>query len=215
MDSILKWLNKNGYEYTWNFKLGTRAPDLIAFKESEVLTFAFAKSTNNLPEVIGQCISYLDKVNASYIIFPIQDAKISDSDLKLLRKHGIGLIRVNKEIKTLVDAKFREKDVYVLLAQLREKSFTQITSSPNKAEETKKKILTLLEEHPEGLPILDIAKFSDLHRHTITKYVYELIGENKIYQRNLGPVKLHYLASRLIQPVREKQVLEKLKRQIR
>jgi hypothetical protein len=215
MDSILKWLNKNGYEYTWNFKLGARAPDLIVFKESEVLAFVFVKSTNNLSEIIRQCISYLDKVNASYIVFQIQEAKISDSNLKSLREHGIGLIGVNKEIKALVDAEFHEKDIDVLLTQLKEKSFTQITGSPNKSEETKKKILSVLEQHPEGLPILDIAKFSDLHRHTITKYVYELIDENKIYQRNLGPVKLHYLATRLIQPVKEKLILKKLKRQIK
>jgi hypothetical protein len=168
-----------------------------------------------LPEIIDQCLSYLDKVNVSYIVFPIQDEKIPDSVLKLLRKHGIGLIGINKEIKTLVGAKFRENDMDALLLQLREKSFTQIISAPNKIEETKKKILAILEEHPEGIPILDIAKLIHLHRHTITKYVYELIDENKIYQRNLGPVKLHYLATRLIQPVKEKVILEKLKRQIR
>jgi hypothetical protein len=56
------------------------------------------------------------------------------------------------------------------------------------------KIITkLLKEHPEGLSISEIAKLSCSHRHTITKYVYKLIGAEVIHQRAVGAAKLCYL----------------------
>ena len=54
-------------------------------------------------------------------------------------------------------------------------------------------ILQVLREHPEGLTTVDIAKLLGSHRHTITKYIYQLNGEGKIYQRKVGPAKLCYL----------------------
>jgi len=78
-----------------------------------------------------------------------------------------------------------------------------------------KRKLLILEEHPEGLSISEIAKLARFNRHTIAKYIHELIGAEKIYQRDLGTIKLHYLPSKFIQPVKEKEILEKLKRQIR
>ena len=59
--------------------------------------------------------------------------------------------------------------------------------------EIAEKIVKLLHEHPEGLTTVDIAKFLGSHRHTITKYIYLLIGEGKIYQREVGPAKICYL----------------------
>jgi len=219
VDSILKWLSKNGYEYTWNFKLGFKTPDLIAFKDTETIAFEFKKWARNLSDAVGQCLFYLEKVNTAYVVLPISEvSKIDGSYLKLLHRHGIGLIAVNKKIKVLIPAKFHDKDIALILDRLREKSFTRISSvlpNKNQSEETKKKILLFLEEHPEGLSISEIANLSHFHRHTITKYIHELIGEEKIHQRDLGTVKLHYLKSKLIQPVKEKEILEKLKRQIR
>ena len=59
--------------------------------------------------------------------------------------------------------------------------------------DVKKKILDVLKKHPEGLTFLDIAKFVGLHRHTVTKYIYELTGEKKIIQRKVGPATLCYI----------------------
>lgn len=54
-------------------------------------------------------------------------------------------------------------------------------------------IIEALRNHPEGLTLRDIAEIVGHHRHTITKYVYELIGARVIYQREVGAAKLCYL----------------------
>jgi len=78
----------------------------------------------------------------------------------------------------------------------------------------KDKIKKVLTEHPEGLSILEIARLIKAHRHTTTKYVHELIGAGILYQREVGPAKLCYLSSRFVEPVREKEILEKLKKRL-
>jgi len=62
----------------------------------------------------------------------------------------------------------------------------------NRVEE---KIIKILREHPEGLPILEIAKLVGVHRHTITKYIYHLARTGAVYQRNVAAAKLCYLSS--------------------
>jgi predicted transcriptional regulator len=57
----------------------------------------------------------------------------------------------------------------------------------------KERIIEILRNHPEGLTIIEISKLLDSHRHTITKYIYQLIGEGLIYQRKIGTAKLCYL----------------------
>ena len=54
-------------------------------------------------------------------------------------------------------------------------------------------IVGVLRQHPEGLTIKDIAELTGSHRHTITKYVYELTGAQVILQRDVGAAKLCYL----------------------
>lgn len=76
----------------------------------------------------------------------------------------------------------------------------------------KEKIEEALSKHTEGLSIAEISRLVGGHRHTVTKYIHELIGAGIIYQRDLGTVKLHYLASKL--PEKEKLILEKLQRKL-
>jgi predicted transcriptional regulator len=57
----------------------------------------------------------------------------------------------------------------------------------------KEKITKILEEHPEGLHILGISRLVGAHRHTVTKYIHELMGAGVINQREVGTVKLCYL----------------------
>jgi len=78
----------------------------------------------------------------------------------------------------------------------------------------KDRIKKVLFEHPEGLPILEIARLVGMHRHTVTKYVFQLIGSGEIYQREVGTARLCYLSSRFIEPVKEKEILEKLKKRL-
>jgi len=56
-------------------------------------------------------------------------------------------------------------------------------------------IIETLRKHPEGLTLKDISDLVGHHRHTITKYVYELIGAQVIIQRDIGAAKLCYLKS--------------------
>ncbi|MBN2202936.1 MAG: hypothetical protein JW700_02020, partial [Candidatus Aenigmarchaeota archaeon] len=55
------------------------------------------------------------------------------------------------------------------------------------------RIVDILRSHPEGLTILDISKKAGMSRHAITKYIYHLLGEKKISQREIGTAKLCYL----------------------
>ncbi|MDI6826512.1 MAG: helix-turn-helix domain-containing protein [Candidatus Aenigmarchaeota archaeon] len=59
-------------------------------------------------------------------------------------------------------------------------------------EDIKKRIIKVLKKYEDGLTISEIAKLLGVHRHTITKYVYELTGSKKIRQRRVGPAKLCY-----------------------
>jgi predicted transcriptional regulator len=77
----------------------------------------------------------------------------------------------------------------------------------------KQKIVNILDEHSEGLSILEISELVGHHRHTVTKYIHELIGAGIIFQRDMGTVKLHYLASRF--PEKERQLLEKLTKRVK
>ena len=57
----------------------------------------------------------------------------------------------------------------------------------------KERIIDVLKKHPEGLTMIEISKLIGSLRHTITKYIYQLIGEGLIYQREIGTAKLCYL----------------------
>lgn len=79
----------------------------------------------------------------------------------------------------------------------------------------KKMIVEALRKHPEGLTLNRIAKLTKMSRLTATKYVHELIGEGRIYQRKVGMAKLCYLKERFIQKVKQEEVLEKLKKKLK
>lgn len=69
-----------------------------------------------------------------------------------------------------------------------------------------------LKEHPEGLTMLRIAELAGVHRHTVTKYVYMMVGSGEIYQRELGPAKLCYLKEVFDHP---RGVLERMERSLK
>ena len=76
------------------------------------------------------------------------------------------------------------------------------------------RIVKTLREHPEGLPILEIAESVGMNRHTITKYVYALMATDIIYHREIGPAKLCYLRVNFVETTKGKEVLEKLKKRL-
>ena len=60
----------------------------------------------------------------------------------------------------------------------------------------REKIIKILKKHPEGLTTVDIAKEIGMTRHSVTKYIYQLLGEGLIFQREIGTAKLCYLKGR-------------------
>jgi len=78
-------------------------------------------------------------------------------------------------------------------------------------ESLKKKIVEILEQHPEGLTIQDLSEILKVHRQTVTKYVLVLEAIDVIYRRRIGAVTLHYIKEKFVQAVKEKEILEKLK----
>lgn len=76
----------------------------------------------------------------------------------------------------------------------------------------KKMIMEILEKHPEGLTLQKVASLTNMNRLTATKYVHELLGEDRIYQRKVGIAKLCYLKDRYLKLLKEDEILEKLKR---
>ncbi len=76
----------------------------------------------------------------------------------------------------------------------------------------KKLIIETLKKHPEGLTLQKISNLTKMSRLTATKYVHELMGEGKVYQRSVGMAKLCYLKERFVRLVKQEEVIEKLKK---
>jgi len=62
-----------------------------------------------------------------------------------------------------------------------------------KGRDIRNELIEILKEHPEGLTIVEIEKILKVSKHTAAKYIYQLIGEGLIYQREVGTAKLCYL----------------------
>ena len=74
----------------------------------------------------------------------------------------------------------------------------------------KEEIIKVLDKHPEGLTFSGIARMLNVHRHTLTKYIYEMKGAGVVFVRDLGTLKLCYLKKRLPAEVREKELRKKI-----
>jgi len=214
--NILEWLKERGYQYTWNFRIGNKTLDLIAFNDDEIVVFEFKRFATELSSALGQRLFYRKKANKYFIVLKFEEAeRIPHSSLELLKKHGVGLIGVNENVKIIIDSKISRFIDKRLLKKLKSKSIdsTAVIAKVS-GEEIKQKIIDLLKEHPEGLPILGIAKIIGIHRHTITKYIYHLISNGTVHQRKVAAAKLCYLSSKFIEPVKEKEILEKLRKEL-
>ena len=59
-------------------------------------------------------------------------------------------------------------------------------------DELRQRILKLIDQHPEGLSIQDIADRLESHRHTVSKHLSYLEGAGEITVRRIGNVSLIY-----------------------
>lgn len=181
--TIFDWLKDEGYDYTWNVKIGKGKPDIVAFNSTEIVAIEFKK--NGIKSAIDSCRGYLKEANRAYIV---SKSHVSAQSVK---KYGIGLIEENDKTKLVVEAKhfpIDRKKLDRLIKTLGKKSLLG-----NSVNNFKGRIVELLRQNPDGLTILGIAKALNMHRHTASKYVSELIKEKKIVQRTVGPAKLCYL----------------------
>jgi len=190
--NLINWLKKENFEYFNNFALGGKFPDMIAVKENKITAFEVKSHANEIPTAMGQCLFYLNNSNKVYIVLPEKEKKlISSLAIETLRENGIGLIIVNKNVNVLIEAKEFKKDNLSIIREIKNKK------KPEKKIKMKidvrKRIIENLKDHPEGLTTVDISKYIGMSRHSITKYVYQLLGEGSIYQRKIGTAKLCYL----------------------
>jgi len=79
----------------------------------------------------------------------------------------------------------------------------------------KNKIIKVLKKHPDGLTLMEISRLSGMSRLTATKYIHELLGAGMIYQRKIGIAKLCYLKEKFIRTIKQEEVIEKLKKELK
>jgi len=63
----------------------------------------------------------------------------------------------------------------------------------NPKKDAKKLIINALRKHPEGLMLTEIAKITGMHRFTVTKYVHELMGRGRVFQKEAAAARICYL----------------------
>ena len=76
-------------------------------------------------------------------------------------------------------------------------------------------IIEVLKKHPEGLTLQKLSTLTEMSRLTATKYIHELMGEGKIYQREVGMAKLCYLKERFAQLVKQEEVIKQLQKKLK
>lgn len=81
--------------------------------------------------------------------------------------------------------------------------------------DAKQIILEVIRKSTEGLTIQQISDSAEMSRITATKYIHELLGEGRIYEKNIGAYRLFFLKERFLSPVSEAEILEKLRKKLR
>ena len=76
-------------------------------------------------------------------------------------------------------------------------------------------IVKILRDHPEGLTIQAVSKLGKMSRITATIYLHELLGEKSIIERKVGAYRMFFLKEKYLDPVRKKEVIDKIKKAIK
>lgn len=188
---LFEWLTARNYECFYNFPLGDKFPDMIAIKGKELIAFELKSHAKEITTAMGQCLFYLNDANKVYIVIPAKEKNLlSSSVIETLKENGIGLMLNNGSIKILVEAKEFYKNCTSIIEEVRKK---RPNAEKAKRKDVKKLIEETLKEHPEGLTTTEIAKYIDMTRQAVIKYIYQLLGEGTIFQREMGTAKVCYL----------------------
>jgi len=83
------------------------------------------------------------------------------------------------------------------------------------AKSKKESIIDILRNHPEGLTIQNISKLGKMSRITATIYLHELLGEKGIVERKVGAYRMFFLKDRYLEPVKRKELIDKIKKAIK
>jgi len=186
--ALAAWFISKNFECFYNFPLGGKFPDLIAVKGKELIALEIKSSAGEIPTAMGQCLFFLNDANKAYIVIPKEEEKLlASSVIETLKNQGIGLIIVDSKIKILVEAKEFHKNNISIIEEIKKSVIKEAKI------DAKSKIVEILKEHPEGLTTVDIAKYIGMTRQSVTKYVYQLLGEGLIYQKKIGTAKICYL----------------------
>jgi biotin operon repressor len=189
--TLVNWLANRRYECFHDFPLGGKFPDLIAVKDRELIAFELKRHVDEIPTAMGKCLFYLSEANKVFIVIPKEEENlVASSAIQTLKDQGIGLLSADSTIKVLVDAKeFRKNNISVIEEIEKRKDNKEL----KRKNDVKKRVIEILKEHPEGLTTVDISKYVGMSRHSVTKYIYQLLGEGTIFQREVGTAKLCYL----------------------
>ena len=57
----------------------------------------------------------------------------------------------------------------------------------------RERIVSILRKDENGLSLTEIADKVGMNRRSVTKYIYQLLGEGLVYHRKVGNAKLCYL----------------------
>jgi biotin operon repressor len=191
--TLATWLANKRYDCFYNFPLGGKFPDLIAIKDKELIAFSLKRHVDEIPTAMGQCLFYLNDANKVFIVIPKEEENlVASSVIQTLKDQGIGLLSADSSIKILVDAKEFRRNNISIIEEIEKRKVIKGKEFKGK-NDVKKRVIEILKEHPEGLTTVDISKYIGMSRHSVTKYIYQLLGEGSIYQREIGTAKLCYL----------------------
>ena len=76
-------------------------------------------------------------------------------------------------------------------------------------------IQKVIDVHPEGLTIQKVSDLVGMSRLTATKYIHELIGEGRIYERRIGAARVLYSKERFMKLVKEEEIIQKIKEKMK
>lgn len=189
--NIQKWLEDKGYVCFSNISIGGKFPEIVALNNNDIIAVSIKNQRLEVTKAIGQALHFMQKANIVYVALPKEESEFVSKETKnTLRSAGIGLMTAFPTVNVDIEPKKVKRTNSDLVKRL--KADVTLDKKPGE-NHVRERILDLLRDHPEGLPILTISKHMNVTRQTASKYVLALISEGIVKIRKVGPAKLCYL----------------------